>query len=150
MRVLKKFFHSIQKKAHSGSEGSPRDRKIPRGIFLTKVATVATIKAMKAVGIKNLKNNLSRYLQEVKAGELIFVTDRDEVVAEISKPLTSALGKIPRWVAFINAEIRGGSVKPVVQKIVHAREEIKNRPRLSSSLEKKLKDIYSQVRGDRF
>lgn len=105
---------------------------------------------MKAVGIKNLKNNLSRYLQEVKAGELIFVTDRDEVVAEISKPLTSALGKIPRWVAFINAEIRAGSVKPVIQKIVHAREEIMNRSRLSPSLEPKLKAIFNQVRGDRF
>lgn len=105
---------------------------------------------MKAIGIKNLKNNLSRYIQEVKNGELVYVTDRDEVVAEISRPLVGVAGKISRWEAFLNAEIRGGSVKPVVQKIMHAREEIKNRPRLSPSLDTKLKAIYDQIRGDRF
>ena len=31
---------------------------------------------MKAVGIKVLKNHLSRYLKEVEAGETILVTER--------------------------------------------------------------------------
>jgi len=39
--------------------------------------------AMKAVGIKVLKARLSEYLREVKAGETVLVTERDEVIAEL-------------------------------------------------------------------
>jgi len=38
---------------------------------------------MKAVGVKQLKARLSEYLRLVKAGEVVLVTDRDEVVAEL-------------------------------------------------------------------
>lgn len=38
---------------------------------------------MKAVGIKTLKARLSEYLRLVKAGEVILVTERDEVIAEL-------------------------------------------------------------------
>ena len=38
---------------------------------------------MKAVGVKQLKARLSEYVRLVKAGEIILVTDRDEVVAEL-------------------------------------------------------------------
>jgi len=41
---------------------------------------------MRAVGIKILKNNLSRYVRLASAGETILVTDRDEVVAELGPP----------------------------------------------------------------
>jgi antitoxin (DNA-binding transcriptional repressor) of toxin-antitoxin stability system len=44
---------------------------------------------MRAVGVKELKARLSEYLRAVKAGEVILVTDRDEVVAELrqARPL---------------------------------------------------------------
>lgn len=45
---------------------------------------------MKAVGIKTLKSELSRYLQLVRRGEVVLVLDRDEVVAELRQP--SVLG----------------------------------------------------------
>lgn len=41
---------------------------------------------MRKVGIKLLKNKLSEYLRMVAAGEVILVTDRDEVVAELRAP----------------------------------------------------------------
>lgn len=41
---------------------------------------------MKAVGIRELKARLSRYLREVQAGEVILVTDRGRVVAELRAP----------------------------------------------------------------
>ena len=41
---------------------------------------------MKAVGIRELKARLSRYLQDVQAGEVILVTDRGRVVAELRQP----------------------------------------------------------------
>lgn len=41
---------------------------------------------MKAVSIKELKNRLSAYLREVKSGEVVLVTDRGNVVAELRQP----------------------------------------------------------------
>ena len=44
---------------------------------------------MISVGIRELKNNLSRYLKRVEAGERIAITDRGRVVAELGKPLSA-------------------------------------------------------------
>jgi antitoxin (DNA-binding transcriptional repressor) of toxin-antitoxin stability system len=41
---------------------------------------------MRAVGIRELKNSLSRYIRLVEAGESVLVTDRGSVVAEIRPP----------------------------------------------------------------
>lgn len=41
---------------------------------------------MRKVGIKLLKNKLSEYLRMVAEGEVILVTDRDQVVAELRAP----------------------------------------------------------------
>ncbi len=46
---------------------------------------------LKTVGIRELKNNLSAYLREVKRGTRLLVTDRNEVVAELREPLTKEL-----------------------------------------------------------
>jgi antitoxin (DNA-binding transcriptional repressor) of toxin-antitoxin stability system len=43
---------------------------------------------MKAVAIKELKNRLSSYLREVRGGEVVLVTDRGKVVAELRQPST--------------------------------------------------------------
>ena len=64
---------------------------------------------MKAVGIKVLKDNLSRYLKCVREGETVYVTDRDTVVAEMHRPVHPAPPRVGRWEAFLNeAEQRGG------------------------------------------
>jgi antitoxin (DNA-binding transcriptional repressor) of toxin-antitoxin stability system len=41
---------------------------------------------MKTVGVRELKNRLSEYLRQVRAGESVLVTDRGEVIAEVSPP----------------------------------------------------------------
>jgi antitoxin (DNA-binding transcriptional repressor) of toxin-antitoxin stability system len=41
---------------------------------------------VKAVAIKELKNRLSAYLREVSNGEVVLVTDRGRVVAELRQP----------------------------------------------------------------
>lgn len=41
---------------------------------------------MRTVGIRQLKNKLSEYVRAATGGEIILVTDRDRVVAEISAP----------------------------------------------------------------
>ncbi len=41
---------------------------------------------MIAVGVRDLKNQLSRYLQYVKQGEKVFITEHNRVIAELSLP----------------------------------------------------------------
>jgi len=61
------------------------------------------MKTVERVGIKNLKNNLSAYLRQVKRGVRVLVTDRDEVIAELGRPradiagITNAL--LAEWIA---------------------------------------------------
>ena len=43
--------------------------------------------AMITVGIRELKDRLSAYIQMVRRGEEILVTDRGEVVAELRQPV---------------------------------------------------------------
>lgn len=53
---------------------------------LLNVATCGYIVRMTEVGIRELKNNLSRYIRRVAAGERLAVTDRGRVVAELTPP----------------------------------------------------------------
>ena len=41
---------------------------------------------MISVGVRELKNRLSEYLRRVRMGDSVLVTDRGEVVAELSPP----------------------------------------------------------------
>jgi antitoxin (DNA-binding transcriptional repressor) of toxin-antitoxin stability system len=41
---------------------------------------------VKAVAVRELKNRLSQYLREVAAGQVVLVTDRGRVVAELRRP----------------------------------------------------------------
>ena len=52
------------------------------------------MKRLKNVGVKELKNNLSAYLREVRSGATVLVSDRNSVVAEMHEPYSrSALGE---------------------------------------------------------
>jgi antitoxin (DNA-binding transcriptional repressor) of toxin-antitoxin stability system len=46
---------------------------------------------VQAVAIKELKNRLSAYLREVARGEVVLVTDRGRVVAELRRPVIGML-----------------------------------------------------------
>src|SRR4051812_43765956 len=54
---------------------------------------------MKEVGIRELKNRLSEYIRQVREGEVIMVTDRGEVVAELRAPEAASEleQKYPSW-----------------------------------------------------
>jgi prevent-host-death family protein len=49
---------------------------------------------MKALGIRELRNNLSRYVRRVEAGERIAVTAHGRVVAELVPPASAAPGRV--------------------------------------------------------
>jgi hypothetical protein len=44
------------------------------------------MKRSKIVGVKELKNNLSAYLREVRSGATVIVSDRNTIVAELREP----------------------------------------------------------------
>jgi antitoxin (DNA-binding transcriptional repressor) of toxin-antitoxin stability system len=46
---------------------------------------------VKAVGVRELKARLSRYLHDVRAGEVVLVTDRGVVVAELRAPVPAGV-----------------------------------------------------------
>ena len=65
---------------------------------------------MRAVGLKVLKNRLSEYVRMAASGEVILVTDRDHVVAELSPPsLDRSLGVSD---ALLADSVRKGWVTP--------------------------------------
>lgn len=41
---------------------------------------------MKTVGVRELKNRLSEYIRQARSGEGVLVTDRGQVVAELTPP----------------------------------------------------------------
>lgn len=43
-------------------------------------------KSLKTVGVKELKNNLSAYLREIRGGSTVLITDRNDIVAELHEP----------------------------------------------------------------
>ena len=61
---------------------------------------------MKSVGLRELKNRLSEYIRDVRAGESVLVTDRGEVVAEIGPPGHHTVPS-PDWAALQTLARRG-------------------------------------------
>lgn len=50
---------------------------------------------MRTIGIRELKAQLSKVLRDVQSGEVILVTDRGRVVAEVRRPDASAWAASP-------------------------------------------------------
>lgn len=70
-------------------------------VNLDKVTTSDYHRGMKAVGVKVLKARLSEYLRLVKKGETVFVTERDEIIAELRPARIGALPQKEDWTAIL-------------------------------------------------
>jgi prevent-host-death family protein len=77
---------------------------------------------MRTVGIRELKNSLSAYLRRVRSGESVLVTDRGEVIAELTPPGHGAsdpsvspgiLALAQRGLATVGAPVDPGLYKPL-------------------------------------
>ncbi len=66
---------------------------------------------IKTVGIKDLKNNLSAHLRDVRRGAKILVSDRSTVVAELHEP-TSEYSVPEAQDPILGEWIREGAVVP--------------------------------------
>jgi antitoxin (DNA-binding transcriptional repressor) of toxin-antitoxin stability system len=74
------------------------------------------VKSIERVGVRNLKNNLSAYLRQVKRGVRVLVTDRNEVVAELGRPHDDVAQTHPllaEWAASGKVRLATGPKKPL-------------------------------------
>ncbi len=98
---------------------------------------------MKSVGIKALKNNLSRYLDLVRQGEVVLVTDRDEVIAELRLPSYPLASRASPWVAFLESQGRTGALRLARRR--GSRIEPPEQPLTSSDVQ----ELLRETRADR-
>lgn len=70
------------------------------------------LSSMRAVGLKVLKNKLSEYVRLAAGGEVVLITDRDRVVAELVPPRPGRA----EWVsdAQLAAAVREGWITPAM------------------------------------
>jgi prevent-host-death family protein len=64
---------------------------------LSSVATSGHNRLMTSTGIRELKDNLSRYIRRIEAGERIAITAHGRVVAELVPPGTKTKGTPSRF-----------------------------------------------------
>ena len=96
---------------------------------------------MKAVAVKELKNRLSAYLREVSRGEVVLITDRGRVVAEMRRPtVESATGTLEAAMERLHAE---GVLMPGLPQDALAYRRTKVRMRISSQ------SLLDAERGER-
>jgi prevent-host-death family protein len=67
---------------------------------------------MIAVGVRELKNNLSQYIRRIEKGEKFAVTAHGRVVAELVPPGASTAAKPNRYAELVAA----GVIRPAVKK----------------------------------
>jgi prevent-host-death family protein len=65
---------------------------------------------MLAIGIKALKNHLSEYVRRAAAGEVVLITDRDRVVAELVPPASGRSRHVDD--AELAALVKDGVIRP--------------------------------------
>ena len=102
---------------------------------------------MKSVEIRELKNNLSKYLRLVKDGEVIIVTDRHKIVAEIKQPAPNESDIDSKIMNYLNEQeekgkiLRAARTKSLIDTII--KSERKKRVSVD------WKGVYQKTREDR-
>ena len=96
---------------------------------------------MITVGIKDLKNQLSQYLQYVKDGNKLIVTEHDKIIAEISLP-----GKREERVTAIEEKLGKLSEKGSII-LAKRQKSCVMLPMIEEKLD--WKPVYNEIREDR-
>jgi len=102
---------------------------------------------MKSVGIRELKNKLSKYLRLVKDGEVIIVTDRNEIVAEIKQPAPNESDIDSDIMNYLNEQEEKGKILKTVRakSVIDAMIKSERKKRVSVDWNR----VYQKTREDR-
>ena len=103
---------------------------------------------MTSVGVRNLKNNLSKYLHLVKAGETVVITEHDLVIAEIKRPSENLHDSKKRAAAYLEEQSKIGKVKLAKRNNSQIDSIVKKYS--DKSITTDWKKIHSDTRADRF
>ncbi len=98
---------------------------------------------MVTVGIRNLRNSLSKYIDLVKSGEKVLITDHKRIVAEL-KPAEQVDDKSAVLKQYLDAQIESGSLIKATQNTV-LKPKMKHKKADSDSIKK----IYREARKER-
>ncbi len=98
---------------------------------------------MITVGIRNLKNSLSQYINMVKSGEKILITDHDKIVAEII-PFSGSSNGSEMIEKYLNEQILNGSIIKATKKLKIIKQKKKNKYENNE-----ITEIYNETRSDR-
>ena len=98
---------------------------------------------MITVGIGNLKNSLSQYLNMVKSGQRVLVTDHDKIIAEII-PSSGITEKNEIITKYINEQVINGSITKTKKK-----KEIITIKKGNGKENEQIKKIYEETRSER-
>jgi antitoxin (DNA-binding transcriptional repressor) of toxin-antitoxin stability system len=104
---------------------------------------------MKSVGIKELKNNLSKYLYLVKNGEIVIVTSHNKIIAEIRQPSEKELeydSKKQKFEAYLD-KLKSENKLRRANRSFSLVDTLKPTKKVPTD---KWKAIYQKVREDRF
>lgn len=77
------------------------------GALIDDVVSGDYIRVMKTVGIRELKAHLSSYLRDVARGDVVLVTDRGQVVAELRPPGAAEASLTPEALRYRKLVERG-------------------------------------------
>ena len=99
---------------------------------------------MITVGIRNLKDSLSHYINMVKNGEHIVITDHNKIVAEIV-PAESLGRNSERLNAYLREQEDTGKLIPAVKKTILNGKRT-NKKRINDS---QINDTYEKTRSER-
>lgn len=101
---------------------------------------------MVTVGIRNLKDSLSKYLKMVKSGEHIIITDHNKIIAEII-PASANQEPEPKLAKYINEQIETGGISPATKRTEIRLREINEQG--TKPTRKAVSQIYGETRSDR-
>ena len=73
---------------------------------------VAIFEGMTSTGIRELKDNLSRYIRRIEAGERIAITAHGRVVAELVPPGTAGTRRVPNR---FDELVEAGVIRPPLE-----------------------------------
>lgn len=103
---------------------------------------------MREVGIRILKDNLSSYLKLVKNGEIIYVKDRNKIIAEIRQPNVEGISD-EKFKNYIQEQSLKGNIRKAKQSTI-SNETIKKIKNTNLGKNKEeWKNIYNETREDR-
>ena len=92
---------------------------------------------MTIVGIRQLKSKLSAYIRLARAGEVVLITDRGEIVAQLGLPSGVS---VPIASPGLGRLIRDGIVRPAIQEPPAERYGFGQRPPLTPGLALRMLD----------